>query len=423
MQVQAQVRAQVQAQVRAHVGRWLGRVVAGVGDPPMITTLRRLERSAGALATQSVAEMDERLPWFRSMPPDRRSWVTLVAQAGVAALVEWMRDQDVPPPLTAEVFGTAPRELARAVSLKQTVDLIRVVVGVVESRIESIAEPGTETALREGILRYSREVAFSAAQIYASYAESRGAWDARLESLAIDSLLRGETAQTLASQAAALGWSGAGQVLVMIGAAPDEDREEIHGSVTRAGHRRGLKVLAGVHEQDLVVVLASTEDPTRHSVALAEQFGPGPVVCGPVVSSFGDVGGSAAAAQSALAVAGAWPQAPRPVAAADLLPERALAGDRLALDELTAMIARLAESGDVVLDTVRAYLGTGGSLEATARELFVHPNTVRYRLRRAAQDTGIQPTTPRGSWTLQIALSLTALNDGRAAEHSKRSPL
>jgi len=389
----------------------------------MSKTMRRLERSAGALATQSVSKMDELLPWFRSMPPDRRSWVTLVAQAGVSALVEWMRDPDVPPRLTGEVFGTAPRELARAVSLKQTVDLIRVVVGVVESRIESLAEPGTETQLREGILRYSREVAFAAAQIYASYAESRGAWDARLEALAIDSLLRGEPAQTLASQAAALGWSVAGHVFVMIGAAPSEDREQVHGAVTRAGHRRGLKVLAGVHEEDLVVVLASTEDPTRHAVALADQFGPGPVVCGPAVTSFGDVGASAAAAQSALAVAAAWPQAPRPVAAADLLPERALAGDRLARAELAAMIDRLAESGGVVLDTVRAYLGTGGSLEATAREAFVHPNTVRYRLRRAAQDSGVQPTTPRGAWTLQVALALAALTNGRGLEHHKLPPL
>lgn len=389
----------------------------------MVATLRRVERSAGALATQSVSRMDELLPWFRSMPADRRSWVTLVAQAGVASLVEWMRDQDVPPRLTGEVFGTAPRELARVVSLKQTVDLIRVVVGVVESRIESLAEPGTETELREGILRYSREVAFAAAQIYASYAESRGAWDARLEALAIDSLLRGEPAQALASQAAALGWSGVGQVLVMIGAAPPQDREQVHGSVTRAGHRRGLKVLAGVHEEDLVVVIASSEDPTQHAVALAEQFGPGAVVCGPVVSSFGDIGGAAAAAQSALAVAAAWPQAPRPVAAAELLPERALAGDRLALAELAAMTDRLVESGDVVLDTVRAYLSTGGSLEATAREVFVHSNTVRYRLRRAAQDTGVLPTTPRGAWTLKIALTLSALNDGRGNEHHSRPRL
>ena len=95
----------------------------------------------------------------------------------------------------------------------------------------------------------------------------------------------------------------------------------------------------------------------------------------------------------------------------------------MALAELSAMTERLAESGQLVLDTVRAYLGTGGSLEATAREVFVHPNTVRYRLRRAAQDSGVQPTTPRGGWTLQIALAFAALGHGRGAEYYTPSSL
>ena len=52
--------------------------------PPNEATLRRLERSSGALATRAVARMDDELPWFRDMPADRRSWVTLVAQNGIA---------------------------------------------------------------------------------------------------------------------------------------------------------------------------------------------------------------------------------------------------------------------------------------------------------------------------------------------------
>ena len=59
--------------------------------------------------------MDEELDWFRTMPADQRSWVTLVAQAGIASLVEWCRNPGKPPRLTGEVFGAAPRELVRAV--------------------------------------------------------------------------------------------------------------------------------------------------------------------------------------------------------------------------------------------------------------------------------------------------------------------
>ena len=98
--------------------------------PPTEATIRRLERSSGALATRAVARMDDQLPWFRAMPADRRSWVTLVAQAGIASLVEWCRHPERPPRLTGEVFGAAPRELVRVVALKQTVDLIKVTVDV-----------------------------------------------------------------------------------------------------------------------------------------------------------------------------------------------------------------------------------------------------------------------------------------------------
>ena len=61
--------------------------------------------------------MDEQLAWFRRLPADQRSWVTLVAQAGMASFVEWLRSPDQVLRLTGEVFGTAPRELARRVSL------------------------------------------------------------------------------------------------------------------------------------------------------------------------------------------------------------------------------------------------------------------------------------------------------------------
>ena len=62
-----------------------------------------------------------------------------------------------------------------------------------------------------------------------------------------------------------------------------------------------------------------------------------------------------------------------------------------------------------LLQTATAYLETGGSLEATARALFVHPNTVRYRLRRISDVTGYDLTAPREAWTLRIALALGRL--------------
>jgi DNA-binding PucR family transcriptional regulator len=98
------------------------------------------------------------------------------------------------------------------------------------------------------------------------------------------------------------------------------------------------------------------------------------------------------------------------VPADGLLAERALDGDPLARAALAERIAQpLQAAGGEVLETVRAVLDSGGNLEATARTLFVHPNTVRYRLKRAAELTGLSATDPRGSWTLQVALALADL--------------
>jgi DNA-binding PucR family transcriptional regulator len=58
------------------------------------------------------------------------------------------------------------------------------------------------------------------------------------------------------------------------------------------------------------------------------------------------------------------------------------------------------------------YLDTGGALEATARMLFVHPNTVRYRLRRVTEVCGLAPTVPRDALTLRVALAVGRMDGG-----------
>jgi DNA-binding PucR family transcriptional regulator len=123
-------------------------------------------------------------------------------------------------------------------------------------------------------------------------------------------------------------------------------------------------------------------------------------------------------ALAGLRAASAWPEAPRPVTADALLAERALNGDPLAREALHDRVALpLQGAGGEVLETVRAVLTSGGNLEATARAIFVHPNTVRYRLKRAADLTGLSATDPRGSWTLQVALALAGLDRDRSLWH------
>ena len=106
-----------------------------------------------------------------------------------------------------------------------------------------------------------------------------------------------------------------------------------------------------------------------------------------------------------------WPDAPRPVAAEDLLPERALNGDPAARRTIEEVYQPLRDAGTPLLDTLSVYLEHASSLESTARMLFVHPNTVRYRLSRVAELTGYVPTDGRGSFVLRVALTLGRLAD------------
>jgi DNA-binding PucR family transcriptional regulator len=128
------------------------------------------------------------------------------------------------------------------------------------------------------------------------------------------------------------------------------------------------------------------------------------------VADLNSAASSAAAALAGLRAAPAWPDAPRPVSAADLLPERALDGDQAARDELiTDVYEPLLSGGTPLIDTVTTYLEKGFSLEATARLLIVHPNTVRYRLRRVTDLTGLSPASGREGLTLWVAIVLGRL--------------
>jgi DNA-binding PucR family transcriptional regulator len=383
-------------------------------------TVRRIERASGALGTAAIAAMDKRLPWFRNMSAENRSWLGLVAQAGVAAFLDWIRHPERNRPAVTEVFGTAPRELARAVSLQHAVEMVRVIIDAVEAQVDELAAPGNEAELREAVLTYAREIAFSAALVYARTAEARGAWDARLEALVVDSLVRGENEESLHSWASALNWSSS-PVTVVVGTIGDEGDGEHKGQASGSAEplieelrtqarRARLDLLAGVQGNRLILVVGGIDDPIAAAERFAGRFGPGPVIAGPLVRDLRTASVSARAALAALRAAPAWPDAPRPAGADDLLPERALDGDP---DARAALISDVYEpllgGGHALLDTLTTYLEQGSSLEATARLLFVHPNTVRYRLRRVAELTEYTPSAGRDGFTMWVAIALGRL--------------
>lgn len=383
-------------------------------------TLSWLRNISGELATATLAKLEATLPWYRKMPPSRRSAVGMVAQAGIASFIRWYEDPKSSPWVAQDVFNAAPRELLRSVSLQETLQLIRVTVEVVEEHLRDGSDK-----LHEAILLYSREVAFAAADVYARAAEARGLWDERLEALVVDSILSGEYDSELPSRIAALGWSGSGEVAALVGTAP---REVEVDQIRRDARHLGADVLIGVQGSRLVVVIghripdenhALTEPTPFSTIAekLGEWFGPGALVLGPTVPSIVDAVDSAKAALSGFAAAGAMRVLPRPVHADDMLPERAVAGDPLAKHTLiTRIYEPLRDHQLDLLETAWTYFETGHSLEATAKEMFVHPNTVRYRLKKIADALDWDPVDPRDAVIVHTAIIV-----GRIAERPQRS--
>lgn len=376
-------------------------------------TLEWLNSISGELATTTLQSLDDLLPWYRDMPPSRRASVGLVAQAGITSFLSWYQNPKSQPWVAADVFSVAPRELLRSISLQETLQLIRVVVQVVEDRVVQEDE-----SLREAVLLYSREIAFSAADVYARAAEARGLWDARLEALVVDSILSGEHEEELSSRIAALGWRARGAVAALIGTTNEPVDQD---ALRRIARKNQADVLIGIHGNRMIVVLGRIEIGTGDAKQISFMdlaktleacFGAGPMVLGAEVPTIAQAHVSAKSALAGFAVVKTWAKAPRPIGADELLAERALAGDMLAKNTLIERIYRpLLNNSSELLETLSTYLESGRSLESTARELFVHPNTVRYRLKRISEIIGWDATGAREAFVLQVAMVLGSMSE------------
>ena len=352
----------------------------------------------GALASAAIARMDEVLPWYRAMPAENRSWVNLVAQAGVAAFVEWFR----------AARGPAGHQRRRVRHRPARADPVG------DPAADRRAGPGRHRRRRgadraDRPRRRGRRCARPCCATRArspsrpprctpQAAEARGAWDARLESLVVDALLRGEADDSLRSRAAALGWGSHDSVVVVVGNTPDAEPEAVVDEIRRAARAAHLDVLTGVQGDRLVAILGGHVDPV-HADPHCWWPSSGPV-------RWSSARPSRTCSPPARARRRAWPgcSPPRPgrTRRARSWPTTCCRNGRSPAtswraQRLVQEIYRpLQSTGTALVETLAAFLEQTSSLEATARLLFVHPNTVRYRLRRVTEVSGYARRGPAG---------------------------
>lgn len=393
---------------------------ATVHDALPDTLLRRVKQYSGRLATEAVHSMQDQLPYFSDLDAAQRASVQLVVQTAVVNFVEWIQDPEGNVKFTVQAFQVVPQDLARRITLLQTVEMVRVAMEFFEKWLPLLARNDAQLrALTESVLRYGREIGFAAAAIYASAAESRGAWDSRLEALVVDAVVRGDTGPQLLSRAAALNWDSDAPATVIVGTPPPEQNVSVPLAIHNTAKSFDRSALSVVQGSVLVAIVSGPARPTEKFVgALLSHFADGPVVIGPTMPNLGSAHSSATEAMAGIEAVAGWPSAPRPVHSLELLPERALNGDESAMTALIeSLVQPLAEGGATLSTTLEAYLDSGGSVESCARILYIHPNTVRYRLKKISEITGRDPTNPRDAYVLRVASTV-----GRLTHFRHKSP-
>lgn len=208
---------------------------------------------------------------------------------------------------------------------------------------------------------------------------------------------------------------------------PDEINESVNGPV--AG-RRKVRRIQEVFEQSTDEPVLSVLDPNGGVILIPVRDAPAPGVPGsgqPEWSRLCELVASAATAAGAEVIAaGAFAQ-PQEVPSAvsqageilhlvkrlayppmlyrltDVLLEYQLSRPGPARVELARLLDPLRGNPEL-LRTLQIYLRNSLSRARTAAELYVHPNTVDYRLRRIARLTGLNPVLPTDMQHLRAAL-------------------
>lgn len=376
------------------------------------TLLRRIKQYSGRLATEAVHSMSDQLPYFGALDAAQRASVQLVVQTAVVNFVEWIQDPEGNVKFTVQAFQVVPQDLARRITLLQTVEMVRVAMEFFEKWLPLLARDDKQLrALTESVLRYGREIGFAAAAIYASAAESRGAWDSRLEALVVDGVVRGDTGPELMSRAAALNWDSDAPATVLVGSPPPEQNVSVPLAIHNTAKQYDRAALSVVQGHRLVAIVSGSLALTDSFLSdLLDHFAAAPVVIGPTTPNLSTAHTSATEALAGLAAVVGWPGAPRPAYSSDLLPERALNGDRSAVRTLTEnLVLPIDDPTGTLSETLDTFLDSGCSIESCARALYVHPNTVRYRLKKIADATGRDPTNPRDAYVLRVAATVGRL--------------
>ena len=388
----------------------LPHVTAGLSQ----ATLRRIELASGELAATCLAEMERRQPWFGRLPADQRAGVLLVTQTGVANFVAWLGERGRvdpahrggvphrparPGPAAVAAPDRGPRahrhRRLRAAACRRSPPTSR---SGTPCRGHPALRPGDRLRGRDGLRGRRRDPR--------RLGRPPGGAGRRRR--------RPRARPTTRSSPGPRRWAGTPRPArgSSSAARASGPREGPGRAAPRGGPRRPFRARRRAGQQAGRAGVGARPAATAvFPERLALGFGPGPVVVGPVGP---DLRGGARQRPRRARPGCAPPRLARgpPARRGRRPPARAGAGGRRrGRAPGSSRSSRRSRGRAELRRTLEVYVEGGGALEACARALFVHPNTVRYRLRRVGEITGLAPTDPRDALVLRTAVIVGRLDD------------
>jgi len=333
--------------------------------------------------------------------------------AHIDAFVQCARSGLAPGPDGLPFIGaTVARRIDQGIPAEQILDAYRVGFRVLSETIEQASErvgasEGVMPSLALPMMRYIEAAWSEVAKSYIRAERQLAADLDRGQSRLVEAMIEGRvTSEGVRLQAGNFPVGAQETYLVMVlHGFPDHAAAPLRSSARRLSDARHVRASA-VHVRDddlIVLIVLAHDDPLAISALIAQEMrlATGKLGCDPAL-------GVGLAARGPEQVREAYREAAAAAAAAGSGQTLTLAHTTL-VDRLTVMLSGGAAPGRLIPERVRTFiaedLAKHGQLIATMREyaacdlnasraasaLFVHRNTVLYRLQRIAEHTGLDP--------------------------------
>ncbi|WP_420078846.1 PucR family transcriptional regulator [Streptomyces sp. JL4002] len=389
-----------------------------------------LRSAAGALERAVMVRLVERLPVYATLPAEHlRGDIARQVALGIRNVADVLRTGELPGPADqAAIRESAARRADEGIPLEAVVGAYHLGAEVCAAHVFAAAEP----ADLEHVLLVQRHMlaylTLVSCEVASGYVQERqmalSDEQVALQSL-LSRLLEGGCPQAAASRAGILLPPCYLVLRIGIGPHPDELAPGVNHTVAARRKLRRLRnelqrrtsgVPLSVLSADGGLVLVPYDTPAADFGPADREWLNGLVgelerMCGAEL-----LAAAAAAAPEGVAEAARLAGEVREVAQAsgrgpglylldDVLLEYQLSRPSPARDGLASLLGPL-EARPELLDTVRAFLACSLDRRRAAARLQIHPNTVDYRLRKAADITGLDAS--RGSDVLTLRAALAA---------------